>query len=717
MSAIKVSVVVPCYNSERFISECLDSILDQTLKEIEIICVDDGSTDDTLVILNDYNKKDPRIKVLTQKNQYAGVARNKGMDAASGKYLSFLDSDDFFDSFMLEKMYKLCEQDDAEICITGALDYNIAFRKVNIHARPNHSFLPKTIPFSPFDLPDRIFHIINPAPWTKLFRSDFIRTHKLRFQAIQYTNDIYFGFMAIALAARITVLDRLCVYYRRGTSTSLQETRDSAPLCFYDAIKALKEGLMKYGLFEMFEKSFTFRCLNLGVNPLNFAKSKEQWIRVALFLKEQYFHEFGLWDRREQPGLTKKSVEIMTFLMNSTPAALARYEPALRLDETTIQTSDFEDIGLKNHLDSSTAKISVIIYTNSENEYFDECKDSLTWQTLKGIEVICVHNNASEKEEQVINQADQTVKHIYFVQDICAAISAAKGEYVLFMNGADLLIRNALEHLYRQARYHDLDILFCKALVFYEPANLYHQYPDALNRWSKIGGKYPSPVSGPKLMTNMVVSRDFDMFSGPNLIRRTILASENKHFAKKHTFSMEALAVHLLGTATCLAWIHDEPLYLKRIYYDAKAYQVDSCASACNNYLVLLEVERQITLHESKVASSVLKILKARYERLLGECGAANTSQMWNDFANEKTIYSVQFIKEVQKAVQMQLKKEKKMSGKTICFLRRRKVLFNPFRYMKKKFRSIRNRLKSIILKSKLLTFVAYKVYRLIRGL
>ena len=92
---VKVSVILPVYNVEKYLKECLDSILNQTLQEIEVICVDDGSTDRSLEILREYEKKDKRVIVLTQENKGAGAARNKGLAIAKGEYLSFLDSDDF----------------------------------------------------------------------------------------------------------------------------------------------------------------------------------------------------------------------------------------------------------------------------------------------------------------------------------------------------------------------------------------------------------------------------------------------------------------------------------------------------------------------------------------------------------------------------------------------------------------------------------------------
>ena len=106
----KVSVIVPVYNAQQYLETCMDSICGQTLKELEILCVDDGSTDASYEILQNYAKKDSRIKLLSQKNQYAGVARNHGMKYARGKYMAFLDADDYFECDMLEKMYERAEE-------------------------------------------------------------------------------------------------------------------------------------------------------------------------------------------------------------------------------------------------------------------------------------------------------------------------------------------------------------------------------------------------------------------------------------------------------------------------------------------------------------------------------------------------------------------------------------------------------------------------------
>lgn len=113
-----VSVIIPVYNAAEFLKDGLNSLLKQTLREIEIICVDDGSTDGSLVILKEFEKTDARIRVIHQENQGAGAARNNGMDVARGKYLAFLDADDFFEKNMLKAAYDRAEETEAEyVCL------------------------------------------------------------------------------------------------------------------------------------------------------------------------------------------------------------------------------------------------------------------------------------------------------------------------------------------------------------------------------------------------------------------------------------------------------------------------------------------------------------------------------------------------------------------------------------------------------------------------
>ena len=121
---IKVSVVMPIFNAYKYIRPALESIMEQTLREIEIICVDDGSTDRTLDILKEYQSKDSRIRIITENNAGPAAARNKGLSRVRGEYVIFLDADDFFNPQLVEKLYDVATRDQLDIAICRYDIYN-----------------------------------------------------------------------------------------------------------------------------------------------------------------------------------------------------------------------------------------------------------------------------------------------------------------------------------------------------------------------------------------------------------------------------------------------------------------------------------------------------------------------------------------------------------------------------------------------------------------
>ena len=114
----EISIIIPIYNCEKYLSRCLDSIINQTFTNIEIICINDGSTDSSLKILQDYKTKDPRIIIINQNNQKLGAARNRGLEIQKGNYITFIDSDDWIDNDYLEKLYNAIKTHNADCAIS-----------------------------------------------------------------------------------------------------------------------------------------------------------------------------------------------------------------------------------------------------------------------------------------------------------------------------------------------------------------------------------------------------------------------------------------------------------------------------------------------------------------------------------------------------------------------------------------------------------------------
>lgn len=291
---IKVSVIVPVYNVEKYLRHMLDSVCAQTLRDIEIICVDDGSTDASLQILKEYEKKDSRISVLKQENAGAGIARNTGMRAARGKYLSILDSDDFFEKDMLEKAYKKCEQDKAQICVFRSDRYDTKRRRYEkIPWTIQEQFLPKNMPFAPQDIYPYLFQIFNGWSWDKLYLRDAVIESGLQFQGLRTTNDAFFVFLMNLQADRITVIDEILAHHRVNIPTSLSVTREKSWDCCWQAAWAVRQELQKRDQYADVEQSYINWVLHFllwNLHSMQKAQAKKNLMRE---MKEQYFPLLG----------------------------------------------------------------------------------------------------------------------------------------------------------------------------------------------------------------------------------------------------------------------------------------------------------------------------------------------------------------------------------------------------------------------------------------
>ncbi len=258
----KVSVVVPVFNVERYLRECLDSLLGQTLKDIELICVDDGSTDGSGCILDEYAARDPRMKVIHQANAGTGPARNVGMDHAAGTYLYFCDPDDFCRPSYLSVMVRRADRTEADIvcscrtCIDGNTGELLGYRH-----------FPDWVwdfgqPFDPRTMADELFSVATSVPWDKLFRRSFVVREQLRFQSLPRSNDIFFVCMALASASRVALAPSAGCCHRMRRPGSLQNTKDRSPEAVYEAYSALLAGLRERGLFETFSVGFAVALLH-----------------------------------------------------------------------------------------------------------------------------------------------------------------------------------------------------------------------------------------------------------------------------------------------------------------------------------------------------------------------------------------------------------------------------------------------------------------------
>lgn len=292
---IAVSVIIPVYNAAKYLRQCLDSICQQSLNNIEIICVDDGSKDDSYKILQEYTKKDSRFLVMKQRQAGAGAARNKGLEIAKGKYLSFLDADDYFQKDFLKTMYRKGENVQADIVICSAMEFNQQTKTINEMPQSlQKKWLPQKEVFSYKDMPDYIFNSFQNWAWNKLFRRDFIQKNSICFQELRRTNDLLFTCTALVLAERITTVQESFIFYRVNHGGNCQATNVEKPLDFFQAFCALKDCLEQLDMYESVRKSYLNWALEGCIhNVLSVEKSPVEKA-VLQFLRRQGLQQMGL---------------------------------------------------------------------------------------------------------------------------------------------------------------------------------------------------------------------------------------------------------------------------------------------------------------------------------------------------------------------------------------------------------------------------------------
>ena len=293
----KISVIIPVYNTERYLSRCLDSLIHQTFSDIEIICVDDGSTDGSWDILQKYAKNDKRIVLIRQKNSGIGAARNKAIPLAHGKYITFVDSDDFLVENALEKMYQVAEKNSAQVVQCnyqfyhekeGRLEpfdyakyiwdiYQYDLNKEGYYCKENFSF-------------ERLSNF-GWAAWGHLYLTSFLRKNNIHFSETALGEDHLFTKSCFFLADKIFFIPDYLYYYRRGIISATTLISDTTFDIFSD-IADIENFLRKYNFYDDFQDDFEiYKYMNLRAvlhqvpkrkKPLFFKKCR------SLLTKEDY---------------------------------------------------------------------------------------------------------------------------------------------------------------------------------------------------------------------------------------------------------------------------------------------------------------------------------------------------------------------------------------------------------------------------------------------
>ena len=298
MKEIKLSIIAAVYNLEKYLPRCLDSLVNQTLQEIEIICVDDGSTDSAPQIIDDYAKKYPeKIKAYHKSNGGEFTTRNYGLERAKGEYVTFVDTDDWVEKNWAEKLYNTAKENNADLAVCGFERIDIDTGKVVSKNMTNFGNTIKQI-----NNKDDFVIFINPAPWNKIYKLEKVKD--LRFLNFRGFNDMIFLTSSFTKVKKIAFIPDVLYHYYLRYDSQIHSVNEKDVENFKKYLIELKELYIKENKYEEMKYILDLMAfIHLGTSVM-YRASYDKNIKIKEMIKEtiKYLDKnFSTW--RKSPYL------------------------------------------------------------------------------------------------------------------------------------------------------------------------------------------------------------------------------------------------------------------------------------------------------------------------------------------------------------------------------------------------------------------------------
>lgn len=306
----KLSIIIPIYNVEKYLKECLDSVIAQTLDDIEIICVNDGSTDSSGQILEEYRFKDKRIKVINKENSGYGASMNMGLNAATGEYIGIVESDDFVKPTMFENLYNIAKSNDADI-VKSDYSYYTTKNKQSRKAGKISKFVANKV-LEIKDYPQLLK--MQPSIWSAIYKSELLKEIRFLETPGASYQDTSFSFKALCLAKRIVLTDKSYLYYRQDNENSSVNSKSKVDLICkeYDEITAflnnnpeIKNQINTHKLMKQY-KAYMWNLKRID------EKYRDSFVEVFSKTFKEYY-EAGELKKEFYKKYNQKEIELLVF--------------------------------------------------------------------------------------------------------------------------------------------------------------------------------------------------------------------------------------------------------------------------------------------------------------------------------------------------------------------------------------------------------------------
>ena len=268
----KVSIVVPIYNVERYLARCLDSCINQSFKDIEIICVNDGSTDKSPEILRAYANLDSRIKIITKENGGLSSARNVGVEAAQGEYILYVDSDDYISHLLLERVYENSQKNNSDVVV---FDYclcrsNVEERKLLTIEPFADKYVNST--FNADSVDDVAYKYVPASAWIKFYKTDLLKKNSITFDEGLIFEDVSYWAKVFVAARRISYINEPLYSYFVGRDTQIMARNDEKLFDIINIYQIVEDTFKKAGYYEKFKHSIDILMIMDSLKKLSMIK-------------------------------------------------------------------------------------------------------------------------------------------------------------------------------------------------------------------------------------------------------------------------------------------------------------------------------------------------------------------------------------------------------------------------------------------------------------
>ena len=457
----KISVIIPIYNMEKYLAECLNTVINQTLKNIEIICVNDGSQDNSLSIIKQYMETDDRIILVDQENLGVAAARNNAMNIAIGEFICFMDPDDWYP-----------ERDILETLYISAIEHN-----VNICGGSFSEYYPNGDVITDFECEKSKYKFDKDMLMFYhqyqfefgyhrfVYKTDFLRKYSINFPPYVRFQDPPFFINAMVHAKKFYAISKITYAYRVGNFKKIQWTERNVS----DLFKGLIDNLRlsnEYGLNELHYLTAQRLAVNykdIFTNIIHELTDTKSFLK--LISKAKNSANYDMLKKNNLDETYREFLETLYYLLGT---------------NEKIENIEFENKHINDEVEvikkSDNVKVSVIVPFYNEEKYLSDCLESLRDQTMKELQIICVNDGSQDNSRGVVEEFSKCDERIEIIDKENgglssarnAGISRSKGKYLMFLDSDDYLDLDAIRYLYTVAEQDDTDIVDFDAVTFFE---------------------------------------------------------------------------------------------------------------------------------------------------------------------------------------------------------------------------------------------------------